>query len=56
MQLEDFEKIKDNLEEEFDNFWNKNILYKELQNPKNEYIVAKENDEIVRICWNFYKC
>ena len=41
------EKIKDNLVEEFDEFWTPNILKSELENELSRYIVAKIDDEIV---------
>ena len=43
MTLEDLEKIKNNLEEDYDNFWNYNILCQELKNETSYYVVA--NDE-----------
>lgn len=45
MTLEDLEKIKDNLEIDFDNFWNCNVLSKELQNENAYYILAKDMKE-----------
>lgn len=47
MQLEDVEEIKPILLEEFDDFWNSNILEEELKNKSRKYIVAKENKEIL---------
>ncbi len=47
MTLLDYEKIKDNLVEEFDEFWSPNILKSELENELSRYIVAKIDDEIV---------
>lgn len=47
MNLDDFEQIKDCLQEEFDEFWTPNILKSELENPNSKYIVAKENENIV---------
>lgn len=47
MTLEDFDLIKENLQTDFDEFWNANILKSELENPNSKYIVAKENKEIV---------
>lgn len=48
MQLNDLEKIKENLQEEFDNFWTYNILKSELENPLSHYIVAvNEKNEII---------
>lgn len=32
MQLSDFEQIKDNLQNEFDDFWTPSILKQELEN------------------------
>ncbi len=47
MTIEDFEKIKDVLQIEFDEFWNANILKSELESNLSEYIVAKEDENIV---------
>ncbi len=47
MTFEDFEKIKDILQTEFDEFWKPSILKSELENEISKYIVAKMNDEIV---------
>lgn len=33
-------KIKENIKEEFDEFWNENVLKNELENPASTYIVA----------------
>ncbi len=40
-------KIKDKLNDEFDDFWKIEILEKELENPLSEYIVAICDEEIV---------
>lgn len=45
MTLEDLEEIKDVLQNDFDDFWNYNILSKELQNENSYYIVAKDEQE-----------
>lgn len=47
MTKEHLEQIKDILQEQFDEFWNANVLDKELENPLSEYVVAIENDEVV---------
>ena len=47
MNLSDFEKIRLNLETDFDNFWNENILKDEILKENRKYIVCKENDEII---------
>lgn len=47
MSISDLEQIKDNLEIDFDNFWNYNIFKQELGNPNSEYFVALLNEEIV---------
>jgi len=47
MTLEDFEVIKENLLNDFDEFWTANVLKSELENENSKYIVAKENNEIV---------
>ena len=43
------DKIRDNLQENFDEFWNENVLKSELENPASTYIVAidEENDNEV---------
>ena len=53
MNLKHLDKIKKNLEEDFDEFWNENVLKSELENPASTYIVAiDEQNNIVRICRN----
>ena len=47
MTLEDFEKIKDNLQNDFDDFWTPSILKSELKSENSKYIVAKEGENIV---------
>ena len=48
MTLEHLEKIKENLAEDFDEFWNKNVLKSELENPSSTYIVAlDEHNNVV---------
>ena len=47
MTFEDYEKIKDNLKEEFDEFWSASILKSELESENSKYIVAKENENVV---------
>lgn len=47
MELKDYEKIKDNLIEEFDDFWTPSILKSELESSFSRYVVAKEVDNIV---------
>ena len=47
MTLEDYEKIENCLEKDFDNFWTKSVLKSELESSNSKYIVAKENEEIV---------
>jgi len=44
---EDLALIKDILETSFDNFWNYNILNKELQNETSIYLCCKINSEII---------
>lgn len=38
--------------EEFDDFWNINMLKEELENPLSFYIIAKIQKKIVRIFWS----
>lgn len=47
MNLDHFNKIKDILLEEFDDFWNENLLKEELENKNSKYIVAIKDDEVV---------
>lgn len=47
MTLSDLESIANNLESDFDDFWNYNIFKSELDNSNAKYIVAKINDKIV---------
>ena len=41
MKLEDVEKIKKDLQVNFDNFWNYEILKEEIVNNNSKYLVAK---------------
>ena len=47
MHLEDLDKIKENLETDFDDFWNYKIFKEELGNNNSSYLVLLYNDEIV---------
>lgn len=47
MTMEDFYKIEESLESEFDEFWKSSILKSELENPNSKYVVAEENSQIV---------
>lgn len=48
MTNKDAEKIKDHFQENFDDFWNYEILKDEIVNNNSKYIVAKtETDEII---------
>ena len=47
MTKEHLYHIQDILQEQFDEFWNANVLDKELENPLSDYIVAIENEEVV---------
>lgn len=47
MTKEHLHQIQDILQEQFDEFWNANVLDKELENPLSDYIVAIENGEVV---------
>lgn len=47
MSISDLENIKTILESDFDDFWNYNIFYQELQNVNSEYFIALKNNEIV---------
>jgi len=46
MDFNHFEKIKDILEDEFDDFWNSQILKDELENENTRYVVAIKNGEV----------
>ena len=45
--ISDLEQIRDNLENEFDDFWNPNILENELNNSSSTYLCCKLNSEII---------
>ena len=47
MHLSDLDMISDNLNQDFDDFWNYNIFKNELENPNSKYIVAKNNSDII---------
>ena len=47
MNLNDFEQIKNNLQTDFDEFWNANILESELKNNNSLYFVARNEKEIL---------
>lgn len=47
MTLSDFDRIKDILISDFDDFWNTNTFFNELQAENSYYLVAKINNEIV---------
>ena len=43
----DLESISNTLENDFDDFWNHNILSKELVNPSSVYLCCKLDNEII---------
>ena len=45
MTLQDLEQIREKLQQDYDDFWNYNILSKELQNENAYYLVAKDEQE-----------
>ena len=47
MQLEDLDKITSNLQTDFDDFWNINILKSELENEHSIFFLIKKETEIV---------
>lgn len=47
MTLMDLKQIDDSLLTDFDDFWNAEILKKELLNPNSHYLVAKQKDTIL---------
>lgn len=47
MTKEHLKQIEEILEEQFDKFWNANVLYNELENPLSTYIVALNDGQVV---------
>ena len=47
MKIQDLDLIADNLEKDFDNFWNYNVFKSELESENSKYLVAKINGQIV---------
>lgn len=47
MTLEDLDKIKDILQTDFDEFWTPGVFKSELESELSEYVVAKEDENIV---------
>lgn len=47
MRLSDLEQIKENLQTDFDDFWNFEIFKEELANTNSMYLVLKYENEIV---------
>ena len=47
MTLEHFDLIKENLQNEFDDFWTPNVLKSELESINSSYIVARKDEEIL---------
>ena len=47
MNLSDLESIAQNLDKDFDDFWNYNVFKSELENPNAKYIIAKIDNKIV---------
>ena len=47
MTITDLNIIKDILTNDFDDFWNYNVLKEEIESNNSKYIVAKISDEIV---------
>ena len=47
MNISHLNSIKNNLEIDFDDFWNYNIFKNELENHNSKYIIAKVDDEII---------
>ena len=47
MSVSDLDEIKENLAENFDNFWSYEIFKEELVNNNSSYLVARSDDEIV---------
>lgn len=47
MQFEDLQKIKQNLQSDYDDFWNLDVISEELKCDNSIYVVAKSQDEIM---------
>lgn len=47
MQISDLDKIKENLEKDFDNFWNYQIFKQELVNNNSNYLCLYYDNELV---------
>lgn len=47
MEIQDLDLIANNLESDFDNFWNYNVFKSELENGNSKYLVAKIDNKIV---------
>ena len=47
MEIQDLNLIANNLETDFDDFWNYNVFKEELTNGNSKYLVAKIDNEIV---------
>ena len=47
MTLADFNMIKDELQEKFDEFWTPGVLLSELENENTKYVVLKIENEIL---------
>lgn len=47
MHISDLDEIRENLAENFDNFWNYEIFKEELVNNNSSYLVARYDGEIV---------
>ena len=47
MEIKDLDLISNNLNTDFDDFWNYNIFKSELENGNSKYLVAKIGDKIV---------
>ncbi len=47
MRLQDLDLITDNLETDFDDFWNYSVFKSELTNGNSRYLVAKIENQIV---------
>lgn len=56
MQLSDFEQIKDNLIQDFDDFWSESTLKQELENKNRIRLIlhsSKTRAKNSRICGNY---
>lgn len=47
MTITDLNTLKDNLQNDFDDFWSYNVLKEEIESNNSKYIVAKIDNEVI---------